>query len=337
VYVENHRVVGYEPADPIEVTYQAKVGDDPTGAEHPELLTLKTTPGLGHDNTIVNGISRIGYMSGGKAARWHDEDTADVLTQQALAFVKRNRDKPFFLYFATHDTHVPRVPHPRFRGATKMGARGDVIVEFDWSVGQVLDLLDELQLADDTIVILSSDNGPVVKDGYIDHAVELLGDHKPAGPLRGGKSTAFEGGTRVPFIVRWPKRVKPGISDALVCQIDLLASLAAFTGQTLPDGASPDGIDVMNALLGESKQGRKQLVEQSRSLALRSGKWKLIEPERRGVPPRGTSQATAPPKPQLYNLADDLSEQHNLAHQNPEMVAELSKALDEIRNSGRLP
>jgi arylsulfatase A-like enzyme len=337
VYVENHRVVGHDPADPIEVSYQKKVGNEPTGAERPDLLTLKTTPRLGHDNTIVNGISRIGYMSGGKAARWHDENTADVLTQQALEFIKRSRDKPFFLYFATHDTHVPRVPHPRFRGATKMGARGDVIVELDWSVGQVLDLLDELQLADNTLVILSSDNGPVVKDGYVDHAVELLGDHKPAGSLRGGKSTAFEGGTRVPFIVRWPNRVKPGTSDALVCQIDLLASLAAFTKQKLRDGASPDGIDVMNALLGDSKNGRDQLVEQSRNLAIRNGKWKLIEPERRRTTPQGKTQPADTPRPQLYNLADDLGEQHNLANHFPEKVIELTKLLDDIRSSGRLP
>ena len=142
-------------------------------------------------------------MSGGKAARWHDGRTiADVLTQHAVDFIKQNRAKPFFLYFATHDIHVPRVPHPRFRGATRMGPRGDAIAEFDWSAGQVLKTLDELGLADNTLVILSSDNGPVVDDGYKDDAVEKLGSHKPAGPLRGSKSTAFEGGTREPLIVR---------------------------------------------------------------------------------------------------------------------------------------
>ena len=144
-----------------------------------------------------------------------------------------NREKPFFLYFATHDIHVPRVPHPRFRGATKMGPRGDAIAEFDWSVGQVLKALDDLGLADNTLVILTSDNGPVVDDGYPDDAVEKLGKHKPAGPLRGGKSTVFEGGTREPFIVRWPEHVPAGERpNALVCQIDLLASLAALTKQT---------------------------------------------------------------------------------------------------------
>src|SRR5262249_32826352 len=143
VYVENHRVVGLDPADPIQVDYKTKVGDEPTGAERPDLLTMRLSHG--HDNTIVSGISRVRYMSGGKAARWSDEDMADVLTKKAVEFIKQRRDKPFFLYFATHDIHVPRVPHPRFRGATTMGPRGDAIAEFDASVGQILAVLDELR------------------------------------------------------------------------------------------------------------------------------------------------------------------------------------------------
>ena len=263
VYVENHRVVGLDPADPIEINYQKKVGSEPTGAERPDLLTLK--PSHGHDNTIVNGISRIGYMSGGKAARWHDETIADTLTKQAVDFIQTNHDKPFFLYFATHDIHVPRVPHPRFRGATSMGSRGDAIVEFDWSAGEVLKTLDNLGLADNTLVILTSDNGPVLDDGYADEAVEKVGDHKPAGPLRGGKGTAWEGGTREPFIVRWPKHVPAGqTSNALVCQMDLLASLASLTHQKLPNHAGPDSVNVLPALLGESEKGRDQLVEEGR-------------------------------------------------------------------------
>ncbi len=151
VYVKDHRVVGLDPSDPIEINYQKKVGDEPTGAEHPELLTLK--PSHGHNNTIVNGISRIGFMSGGRAARWHDETIADTLTKQAVEFIEAHHDKPFFLYFATHDIHVPRVLHPRFRGKTPMGPRGDAIAEFDWSAGEVLNTLDKLGLADNTLVI----------------------------------------------------------------------------------------------------------------------------------------------------------------------------------------
>ena len=160
-----------------------------------------------------------------------------------------------------------------------MGPRGDAIAEFDWSAGQVLKTLDELGLADNTLVIFSSDNGPVVDDGYMDDAVEKLGSHKPAGPLRGGKSTAFEGGTREPFIVRWPKHVPAGkTSDALICQIDLLASLAALTDQKLPNHAAPDSVNVLPALLGQSQDGRELLVEQGRNIALRQGNWKYIEP-----------------------------------------------------------
>jgi arylsulfatase A-like enzyme len=326
VFVEDHRVAGFDPADPIQVNYQRKVGNEPTGADHPDLLTTK--PSHGHDNTIVGGISRIGYMSGGKSARWKDEDIADVLTRHAVDFIKRNREKPFFLYFATHDIHVPRVPHPRFRGATKMGPRGDAIAEFDWSAGQILKTLDDLGLTDNTLVILSSDNGPVVDDGYMDDAVEKLGTHKPAGTLRGGKSTVFEGGTREPLIVRWPKLVPAGkLSNALVCQIDLLASLAALTNQKLPNHTAPDSVNVLPALLGQSKEGRQQLVEQGRNIALRQKNWKYIEPAKQ--PAGGT--------PQLYDLSVDLVEQHNLAKQQPEKVKELAQVLDAIRKSGRMP
>jgi arylsulfatase A-like enzyme len=328
VFVENHRVANLNPADPIQVKYDKKVGDEPTGAERPDLLTMK--PSHGHDNTIVNGISRIGYMTGGKAARWRDEEIADVLTQHAVDFIKRNREKPFFLYFATHDVHVPRVPNPRFRGATKMGPRGDAIAELDWSAGQVLKALDDLGLTDDTLVIFSSDNGPVVDDGYMDEAVEKLGSHRPAGPLRGGKSTPFEGGTREPFIVRWPKHVPAGkTSDALICQIDLLASLAALTDQKLPNHAAPDSVNVLPTLLGELPDGREELVEQGRAIALRQKNWKYIESVRKNG--KGSNQ------PQLYDLSHDLAEQHNLAQEQPEKVKELSGALDRIRKSGRMP
>jgi arylsulfatase A-like enzyme len=293
----------------------------------------------GHDKTIVNGISRIGYMAGGKAARWVDEDMADRITDKAVKFIEGHRDGPFFLYFATHDIHVPRVPHPRFRGATRMGPRGDAIVEFDGSVGQVLQALDKLKLTENTLVILTSDNGPVLNDGYKDDAVEKLGKHKPAGPLRGKKSVAFEGGTRVPFIVRWPNRVPAGgASDALVCQIDFLASLAALVNEELPNHAAPDSVNLLPALLGESQTGRDVLVEQARSIAVRQGPWKLIEPNAGpAVDAHTQSETGAAPQPQLYNLADDLAETKNLAKQHPEKVRELTKLLEDIRRSGRMP
>ena len=172
VYVENRNVVGLDPNDPIQVSYREPIGDEPTGKDHPELL--KMHPSHGHNQTIVNGISRIGYMRGGKDARWVDEDMADVITRKAIAFIEKHDEEPFFLYFSTHDIHVPRVPHPRFVGQSGLGPRGDAIVQLDWCAGEILKTLERLKLAENTLVIFTSDNGPVVDDGYKDQAVEKL-------------------------------------------------------------------------------------------------------------------------------------------------------------------
>jgi arylsulfatase A-like enzyme len=334
VYVENGRVVGLDPKDPIEVSYAHPVGSDPTGKGHPELL--KMHPSAGHDQTIVNGISRIGWMSGGHSARWVDEDMADVLTGKATAFIERHRDERFFLYYATHDIHVPRVPHPRFAGKSGLGPRGDVILQLDWATGRILETLERLKLADRTLVIFTSDNGPVVDDGYRDEAVEKLGGHRPAGPLRGGKYSAFDGGTRVPMIVRWPGRVKPGVSDALVGQVDFLASFAALTGQALGLQDGPDSLEAMAALLGESRTGRDQLVEQAGALSLITGRWKLIEPHPgRKVDPETNTELGNDPQPQLYDLSVDLGEKRNVAVEHPDVVQDLTARLDRIRREGR--
>src|SRR3546814_4725379 len=122
-----------------------------------------------------------------------------------------------------------------------MGPRGDTIVQFDWTVGALMDKLGALGIADDTLVILSSDNGPILFDGYEDQAVELAGEHRPSGPYRSGKYSIYEGGTRVPMIVSWPGHVREGhVSEALVDHVDMLASLAALVGQALPQGAAVD-------------------------------------------------------------------------------------------------
>lgn len=336
VYVENHRVVGLDPKDPIQVNYDQLVGDEPTGKEHPELLKMK--PSHGHDQTIINGISRIGYMTGGKAARWVDEDRADLFTQKGLAFIEQSRDKPFFLYFATHDPHVPRVPHSRFVGKSGCGVRGDVIVEFDWCVGEILATLDRLKLSDDTLVILSSDNGPVLDDGYLDGSVRNLNGHKPAGPLRGGKYSIFEGGTRIPLILRWPHHIKPGVSDALVSHVDFLASFAALVGLPLATGDAPDSVNMLPAFLGESKTGREQLVEHANVLALRDGLWKYIEPGQGPARNKFTNtELGANPGGQLYNLGDDLAESQNLNTNQPDKSRKLATHLNSIRKTSPAP
>lgn len=328
VYVENHRVVGLDPGDPIRVSYTDKIGNEPTGRENPELLKVK--PSHGHDATIVNGISRIGFMSGGQSARWKDEDMADAITARAVKFIERSAERPFFLYFATHDIHVPRVPHPRFTGTSGCGVRGDVIQQLDWCVGEILTTLKRLNLDERTMVIFTSDNGPVVDDGYADGAVEDLNDHAPAGPLRGSKYTFYEGGTRVPFIARWPGQIKPGVSEALVCQVDLLASCAALAGAQPPVGAGPDSVDVLPALLGESQTGREQLVEHAGRLALRRGMWKLVP----GGGNRPAQAKTAGKGPELYDLENDLGETANVAGDHPDQVKKLGAELNRIRAAG---
>lgn len=334
VYVEDHKVVGLDPADPIRVSYGKPIEGVPTGRANPELL--KMHPSHGHDMSIVNGVSRIGYMSGGKAALWVDEDMADVLTRKALDFVEQNKANPFFLFFSTHDIHVPRMPNKRFAGKTSMGPRGDAIAELDWCAGQVLDKLEQLGLAENTLVMFSSDNGPVVDDGYKDQAAEKLGAHKPAGDWRGGKYSIFEGGTRIPFMLRWPARVKPGVSRALIGQQDLLASLARLTGQTLRADAGPDSLDVLDALLGASKTGRKHIVEHARALSYREGDWKMIEPaEGPAVNKQTNTELGTAPAPQFYNVAKDPGEKTNLADRYPDRVKAFQAALDKIRADGR--
>ena len=334
VYVENHRVMGLDPQDPIQVGFGKPVGAEPTGKSHPELL--KVRPSHGHDQTIINGVSRIGTMSGGQSARWVDEDMADVIARRAVAFLDRHHEQPFFLFFSTHDIHVPRMPHARFVGQTEMGPRGDAIVQFDWCVGEILNGLDRRKLAENTLVILTSDNGPVVDDGYRDDAVERQGDHRPAGGWRGGKYSNFEGGTRVPFLVRWPGRIKPGTSAALVCQNDFLASAAALTGQALDESDAPDSFDVLPALLGDAPDGRDHLVEHAGVLSLRQGSWKYIEPGR--GPARNANTNTElgnDPAGQLYDLAADPGEARNLAAERPDLVRQLAQQLQTLRDRGR--
>lgn len=335
VYTENGLVLGLDPADPIKVSYKEKIGNEPTGLENPELL--KMHPSNGHNNTIINGISRIGFMTGGKSALWVDEYMAETFSQKALAFIEKNKDTPFFLYLSTHGIHVPRVPHPQFEGKSGMGPRGDAILEVDWVVGEVSKKLESMGLTEKTIVIFTSDNGPVIDDGYIDQAVELLGDHKPGGPLRGGKYSAFSAGTQVPFIVSWPGRLKYGESGALVSQVDFMASFAKMLGIQINENDAFDSIDLMDVLLGKDSAGRDFIVHQGNStMALIKGNWKYIVPNKGpAVSPFTNIEMGNNPEPQLYNLHDDLGETKNLAKENPERLKEMEILLQKIKDEGR--
>lgn len=337
VFVENHHIVNLDPDDPISVNYNEKIGDWPTGKENPELLTLK--PSQGHNNTIVNGISRIGYMTGGKAALWNDETIPMELVDRSKKFITSNKNQPFFLLLSTHDIHVPRVANSMFKGKSGLGARGDVILQLDWTVNEIVKTLKEQNLLENTIVIFSSDNGPVVDDGYQDQARELLGDHQPTGGLRGGKYSAYDGGSKVPLIIRWPDGNEKGmVSKALVSQVDFLRSFAELIGV---EKVKDDVIDSQNRLdvfQGKNTSGRTSLVQESfmGPLSYLEGEWKYIEPlDGPKLVPWGPIIETGfQLKPQLYNLKDDPNETDNLASKFPEKVSDLSAKLTELKKDG---
>ena len=329
---ENDQVINLDPNDPIQVSYKANFPGEPTGKDNPELL--KMHPSHGHDQSIVNGISRIGYMKGGKSALWQDEKIAETLTGKAVSFIEGHKSAPFFLYFATQDAHVPRVPSPQFAGKSGMGPRGDCLLEFDWSVGEILNTLERLGLDKNTLVILSSDNGPVVDDGYKDQAVELLGDHTPGGIYRGGKYSSFEAGTRIPCIWSWQGVIRPGtVSDALLCQIDWFATFAEMLNVRLPEGAAPDSEPMLKAWTGKQKKGREWLVLQNaqNNLSVTDGKWKYLRPGNGPAYLKAVNIELGNSKePQLYDLKKDPGEKNNVADQYPEQVKKMAEQLEKI-------
>ncbi len=329
VFIENGVVANYDSSAPIEVSYVQNFEGEPTGKENPErLFNLKASHG--HDMSIVNGIGRIGYMKGGGKALWKDENIADSITTHAVNFITKHKDEPFFLYFATNDVHVPRFPHDRFRGKNQMGLRGDAIVQFDWCVGQIMETLDQLGLTDNTLVLLSSDNGPVLDDGYQDQAVELANGHRPAGPWRGNKYSAFEGGTIVPAIVRWPKEIKDyKESDVLMSQIDWMASLGALIHARIPRGGAPDSQNRLGNLLGTDNTDREWVVEFSADhvFSIRTREWKYIEPNDGSPIIVGPNVETGNDVvPQLYEM-QKVDERENVAARYPEKLFEMQALL----------
>jgi arylsulfatase A-like enzyme len=344
VYIQNRRVANLDPADPIRVSYINALEGAPAGRDHPELLNYKGDEQ--HSDVAINGISRIGYMTGGKAARWVDEDISDVLADRAAKFIDANKNGPFFLLLGTTDPHVPHGPHARFVGKSGTGIRGDTIVQLDDLVGQVLDTLDRQGLADNTLVLLTSDNGPVVFDGYFDGSVENLNGHQPADGLRGWKYLVFEGGTRVPLIARWPGRIQPGKSGQMVSLVDLMASLGALVDEKLPEGAGKDSLNCLEALLkADASSPRRAIIQHgvSNALAIRDGDWKYIPSNAtedvsgigRGANPLDTRFVESIfPQPLLFNLADDPAETTNLIDKNPGKAEQLAALMARIRERG---
>ena len=328
VFVENHRVRNLDPADPLWVGDNPPSPDHPTGVTHRHTLTMDWSHG--HNGTIHNGIGRIGYYTGGMKARFRDQDLADEWARAADQWIEANQKRPFFLYLASHDIHVPRAPHERFVGKSGMGPRGDAIVEFDWQVGELMKSLESRGLAEKTLVVVCSDNGPVLDDGYKDQAVELLGAHQPSGIYRGGKYTVYEGGTRTPFITYWKGRIQPGVSDQVVCTIDFAASFAALAGQPIASAdACRDSLNVLDALLGKpGARGRDHLVQQDNNglnLGYRDGDWKLVRQS--GRKKVGGDQ--------LFDLTRDPGEKTDVAAAHPDVLARLQTRLEKIIADGR--
>ena len=331
VYIEDGHVVNLDPNDPIEISYKENFEGEPTGLENPELLKMKWHHG--HNNSIVNGIPRIGFMKGGEAAKWVDEDMADYFLADAQDYVKKHKNAPFFLYYALQQPHVPRTPHPRFVGSSGMGPRGDVIVEADWMIGEFIKTLEAEGVLENTLIIFSSDNGPVVNDGYYDDSEEKLGEHQPAGNLRGGKYSLFEAGTKVPFFTYWKGSITPGVSDALVSQLDLLSSLSALVGS---EEQTDDSKNLLNVFLGKSNKGRNEIVIEATSrTAFRKGDWAMIPPyEGPAVNTQVNIELGNAKEYQLYNLKQDIGQQNNLAKTNPKKLQEMITAFEAIRGAG---
>jgi arylsulfatase A len=341
VWMDGHRVHGWSAEDdPIRVSYGRRVGQLPTGVSHPELLRFRADPQ--HSGTIINGVSRIGFMDGGQSAWWDDENMGYEIARRSRAFIEESQGQPFFLFMSMPQNHDPRLPHPDFVGQSGVGLRGDDVMELDWVVGDLVAALEELGLRDNTLVIFSSDNGPIFWDGYYQGAVEEARGHRASGPFRGGKYVAYEGGTRVPTIVSWPAGAARGVvSDAMLSQVDLFKSLAVLAGAEVPEGAAVDSRDHLAAWLGHSLEGRDHVVQQGiASLGIRRGDWKLIpatrtpewvdrkhnrypNPLSSPVPPSGTHS--------LFNLAEDPGETKNVAEGHPEIVNELYTLLRDLR------
>ncbi|QCX40353.1 arylsulfatase [Aureibaculum algae] len=330
VYIENGNVIGLDATDPIEVNYQKNFDGEPTAISNPELVTMKWHHG--HNNSIVNGIPRIGFVKGGEAAKWKDEDMTDHFLAKAQNYVKTHKKKLFFLYYALQQPHVPRTPHARFEGKSGLGPRGDVILEADWVIGEFMKTLEEEGLLENTLIVFSSDNGPVLNDGYEDDAVEKLGNHDPNGGLRGGKYSLFEAGTHVPLMTYWKGKIKPQVSDALVCQVDLMASLA-----TLIDGKikTSDSENILSAFLGQSNIGRQSLViEANTKTAYREGDWIMIPPYTgEAINTQVNIELGNAEEYQLYHLKNDKAQRNNLASSEPNKLKEMIESFEAIRGN----
>jgi arylsulfatase A-like enzyme len=308
VYVRNHRVVGLDPADPIRLSYDAGVAKK-EGLER-----------------IAAGRQRIGWMSGGKSAWWKDTTIGRTFTEEAVKFIDNSKDRPFFLYLATHSVHAPAIPDPAFAGRSGLGGRADMMMDLDAMVGKLLATLESKGLAQNTLIFFTSDNGAYVTKEK---------DHRPNGPYRGEKSQLWEGGHRGPMIARWPAKLKPAVSSRLIGTIDIPATLASVVGLPASPGRFPDSHDLLPELLGNpSAPVRDHLIVMSGTgeLALRQGKWKYIPDLGKAFGWKGWKKKPGGlAGPGLYDLEADPGETNNLQKTQPEVSKRLAKLLQQSR------
>ena len=330
VYVENGLVQGLDPDDPILVDYNENFPGEPTAITNPEMMTMRWDHG--HQGTIVNGIPRIGFMKGGKAARWKDDTMAEYFLGKVKSFMVNHKDEPFFLYYGLHQPHVPRTSGAAFVGKSGLGPRGDVVLEADWCVGQAIACLDSLGILDNTIVIFTSDNGAVLQDGYQDLAKELAEEkgHDPDNGLRGGKYSLYDAGTHIPMVIYWKGHINPASSNAYFCQMDLFATIGEYLKGQVPEGI--DSEPLVDVLLGKALTGGRevQVLEAQGMLALRHGDYVYI-PSYTGPNYNLTGiELGRNDHETLWNLADDPTQRKDLSEEMPEMLEKMRDEFESI-------
>jgi len=322
VFIENHHVVGLKPQSPLELVM------DDRWLHRSSHLERHMYPPRHH-------------FEGGVGSKYRQEDVAHKLTEKAVDWLKQaagNSGNPFFLYFAHRNVHGPYAPNERFAGTSQIGVYGDFLLELDWSVGEVLDTLDSLDLTDDTLIFFASDNGGV-QMGHKPTTFVNHNGHMTNGPLRGQKTESLEGGHRVPLLARWPGHIEAGSSsDALVALTDTMATMAELLGKQLPRGAGPDSISYLGALLGRkpTEPVRRVLVHDNYrgGYGIRMDDWKLLMIQGGGgIGWSPWDNDNRKPNGQLYNLKEDLKELNNLYEEEPERVARMAALLRTIRNT----
>jgi arylsulfatase A len=323
------------------------MGSNPWSGPHSFIENGKVLGAIPGMPIVVSG-NREGATTAGIKQAWKEEEIMKTLTERVVGWIeKQAADKPFFVYYAPNAIHRPISPNPRFSGSP-YGPYGDFIHELDWSVGEILRVLDRQKLADNTLVIFTSDNGGVAVDAPDAIGVAKKAGLKVNGPLRGGKHDEWEGGFREPFLVRWLGKVPAGtVSEQVICHTDVLATLASILKSPLPAAGAEDSFDALRAFTEETpgRPVRDHVIMQSAHVtyAIRQGDWKLVE--RKNGPPissraeqkaakKGKAKKAATGEDELFNLKDDPSETNNVIAQYPEIASKLKRLLAMSRDQG---